>query len=244
MLMLAAVIPAMTACEDMLGPGGDPDAPAHVTYELIPNGNPRAPAGVLLSWDVPASGRANSFTVYARNSAGAQWQLRATTTSASFHDAGLPEAQYYVATRDQGGNEIAQSSIVAIDFAPRLPAPMGLVSTSMNFAIHLVWSRNAVDAGPDVFDHYLVYSTAYDDARGVCTTGWVLEGNTVSDAFLVGNLPNGVSRCFAVSAVTHDGHESQWSAERVDTPRPDAKNALVERPAGDPLRVTPGTPIG
>ena len=42
-----------------------------------------------------------------------------------------------------------------------------------------------------------------------------------------GNLTNGVSRCFAVSAVTRDGHESAWSEARLDTPRFDARNAFV-----------------
>lgn len=225
--LLLAVVPALAACDELTGPGTDPDAPAEIRYELIPSGNPAAPAGVLLTWDVPTSGRANSFNVYGRNSAGAQWQLRATTTSPTFHDAGLPQAQYYVTTRDDRGNEIAQSAVVSIDFAPRLPAPLGLTSTSLNGAIHLNWSSNAVDSGHSIFDHYLVYSTPYDGTRGVCTANWVSEGTTVSDAFLVGNLSNGVSRCFAVSAVTHDGHESQWSDSRLDTPRPDAQNAFV-----------------
>ena len=49
----------------------------------------------------------------------------------------------------------------------------------------------------------------------------------MSDGFLAGNLTNGVSRCFAVSAVTRDGHESDWSDSRLDTPRYDARNAFV-----------------
>jgi hypothetical protein len=93
--------------------------------------------------------------------------------------------------------------------------------------VQLAWSRNAVDASSSTFDHYRVYSTDYDGTRGVCTANWVLEGSTVSDGFLAANLTNGVSRCFAVSAITHDGHESQWSDARLDTPRFDARNTLV-----------------
>jgi hypothetical protein len=225
-LLLAALIP-LAACDELTSPNVDPDAPAHVTYQLIPSGDPNAPAGVLLSWDVPSSGRANSFNVYARSSTSAQWLLRATTTSPTFHDAGTPSAQYYVATRDVDGNEIAQSAVVTIDLSARLPAPTGLLSTSLNAAIHLRWNSNAVDASHGTFDYYRVYSSSYDATRGACNSDWSVEGTTVSDGFLSGNMTNGVSRCFAVSAVSRDGHESNWSATRVDTPRFDARNAFV-----------------
>lgn len=226
-LILATLLP-LAACDGLLtGPGTDPDAPANLTYQLIPSGDPSAPLGVLLTWEVPRSGRAAAFNVYGRTSGGAQWQLRATTTSPTFHDAGTPEAQYYVATRDENGNEIANSDIITIDLQSHLPAPQGLASISLNRAVQLSWSSNAVDASIQTFDHYRVYSTAYDGSRGVCTSDWVLEGTTVSDGFLAGNLTNGVSRCFAVSAVTHDGHETQWSDAHLDTPRYDAQNVLV-----------------
>ncbi|HVX41645.1 MAG TPA: hypothetical protein VHB25_18945 [Gemmatimonadaceae bacterium] len=226
-LMLATLLP-LAACEALLtGPAGDPDAPSNLTYQLIPSGDPSAPLGVLLMWEIPRSGRANAFNVYGRTSAGAAWQLRATTTSPSFHDEGTPEAQYYVATRDENGNEIANSGTITIDLQAHLPAPQGLASVSLNRAVQLSWSSNAVNAGLGTFDHYRVYSTTYDGSRGVCTANWELEGTTVSDGFVAGNLANGVSRCFAVSAVTHDGHESVWSDARLDTPRYDARNVLV-----------------
>ena len=224
--LLAALIP-LAACDDLTGPNADPDAPANVTYQLIPSGDPTSPAGVLLSWDVPRSGRANSFNVYARSSTAGQWFLRATTTSPTFHDAGTPAAQYYVSTRDADGNEIAQSAVVTIDLSIRLPAPTGLLSTSLNAAVHLRWNSNAVDAAHGTFDYYRVYSSSYDATRGVCNSDWSVEGSTVSDGFLSGNMTNGVSRCFAVSAVSRDGHESHWSDSRVDTPRFDARNAFV-----------------
>jgi hypothetical protein len=225
-LILAVLLP-LAACEDIVGPTTNPDAPANVTYQLIPSGDPNTPAGVLLTWDVPTSGRANSFNVYARSSSTGQWNLRATTTSPTFHDAGVPEAQYYVSTRDANGNEIAQSAIVTIDLQARLPAPQGLTSTSLNGAVHLRWSSNAVDASHGTFDYYRVYSASYDAARAVCTASWTVEGTTVTDAFLAGNLPNGVTRCFAVSAISRDGHESAWSDTRIDTPRYDARNTFV-----------------
>ena len=225
-LLLAALLP-LAACDDLTGPATDPDAPANVTYQLIPSGDPASPAGVLLIWDVPASGRAGSFNVYGRSTQNGQWNLRATTTSPTFHDAGLPENQYYISTRDTNGNEIAQSAIITIDLGARLPAPQALTSTSLNGAIHLRWSSNSVDASHGTFDYYRVYSTSYDAARGVCTANWTVEGTTVTDAFLAGNLVNGVARCFAVSAIARNGSESTWSDARLDTPRYDAKNAFV-----------------
>jgi hypothetical protein len=227
LLLLFAAAP-LAACEDITGVFSDPDSPANVTYQLIPSGDPNAPLGVLLTWDLPRSGRANAFNVYGRTTRGGAWDLRATTTSTTFHDAGTPELQYYVSTRDANGNEIAQSEVITIDLVgSRLPAPLGLTSISLNGAIQLSWQPNAVNANRNEFDHYRVYSTAYDATRGVCTTGWAIEGSTVSDAFLSGNLTNGVSRCFAVSAVTRDGHESAWSENRLDTPRFDARSTLV-----------------
>jgi hypothetical protein len=224
---LIAVAP-LAACDSITGLAADPDAPANVSYQLIPSGDPNAPLGVLLSWDLPRSGRANSFNVYGRTTRSGGWDLRATTTSTTFHDAGTPEVQYYVSTRDANGAEIAESDIVTIDLiGTRLPAPLGLTSISLNGAIQLFWQSNAVNANRDAFDHYRVYSTSYDATRGVCTANWSIEGSTVADAFYAGNLTNGSSRCFAVSAVTRDGHESTWSENRLDTPRFDSRNTLV-----------------
>jgi hypothetical protein len=226
-LFLSVAALALTACEMSTNPIlVDPDAPANLTYQLIPSGNPDQPLGILLSWDIPQSGRANSFNVYGRESLGDAWQLRATTTSPTFHDAGVPEAQYYVATRDANGNEIARSDTISVDLHSPLPAPTGLGSISLNSAVQLFWNPNAVNAST-TFDHYLVYSSSYDAARAVCNADWSLEGSTVSDGFLVGNLTNGISRCYAVSAVTLDGHESTWSTSQLDTPRYDARNAFV-----------------
>ena len=217
----------VAACDgDLLGPGVDPDSPSNLTYQLIPSGDPDVPLGVLLTWEAPRSGRAETFDVYGRTGAD-QWIRRATTTSPTFHDAGVPQDQYYVIAIDDMGDEMGRSEIIRIDARNRLPAPRSLTSISLNRAVQLSWASNAYDANPNAFDFYRVYSTAYDASRGVCTAQWALEGTTVSDGFLVGNLTNGVSRCFAVSAISRDGHESVWSDARLDTPRFDSRNAYV-----------------
>ena|SRR5690348_11001316 len=84
-LVTALAIP-LAACDLTDATGIDPNAPSNLTYQLIPSGDPNAPLGIILSWDVPSSGRAVAFDVYGRATSGAQWELRATTTSPSFHD--------------------------------------------------------------------------------------------------------------------------------------------------------------
>jgi hypothetical protein len=205
----------------------DPDAPSDLSYQLIPSGDPELPLGVLLTWAPPQSGRATTFDVYGRSTSNEGWIRRATTTSYTFHDAGLTQLQYYVSAFDGAGNELGRTEVVVIDERNRLPAPLGLTSISLDRAVQLSWSRNAVDAGPSIFDYYRVYSSVYESGRSRCGDQWSLEGTTVSDAFLASNLSNGVTRCFAVSAVSRDGHESIWSSVRQDTPRYDAHNVLV-----------------
>jgi hypothetical protein len=223
--VLVATFP-LAACEELTGLGRDPNAPTNLSYQLIPSGDPSAPAGVLLNWEIPRSANVVAFNVYGRVGGG-DWQLRATTTSPTFHEPGVPNDQYYVATRDADGEELAQSNTITIDRRVSLAAPRGLASISLNAAVQLSWSDNAVSTSNGTFSYYRVYSTTYDGTRGVCTTTWVLEGTTVSDSFLAGNLLNGTSRCFAVSAVSLDGHESPWSDQQLDTPRADARNVIV-----------------
>jgi hypothetical protein len=225
--VLSMVLLGLAACDgNLFGPTTDPDAPTNLTYQLIPSGDPNTPLGVLLVWDAPRSGRAVSYDVFGRTGGG-QFARRATTTSTTFHDAGIPEDQYYVVAFDQAGNELGSSDRISVDLRNRLPAPTGLRSISLNRGIQLTWNSNAHDASPSTFDQYRVYSTLYDATRGVCTATWELEGTTVSDGFFAGSLPNGVTRCFAVSAVTRTGLESVWSDARFDTPRFDARNVRL-----------------
>jgi hypothetical protein len=204
----------------------DPGAPTNLSFQLEPSGDPNVPLGILLSWDPPSNGRATVFDVYGRSS-GSGWLRRATTTSITFHDAGVPQQQYYVVAFDDAGQEMGRTPTLDVDLTVRLPAPLGLTSITLDHAVHLEWDDNAVQSTIATFDHYRVYSSAYSSAQNVCQAPWYFEGSTVSDAFLVGNLPNGETRCYAVSAISTDGHESTWSSARLDTPRSDAENVLV-----------------
>jgi hypothetical protein len=111
---------------------------------------------------------------------------------------------------------------------PGIPpdVPDFLYTTTLDGAVALYWDDNAYTADPANFEHYRVYSTSQIGITG-CNSSWRLEGTTVAPEFLVGALTNGVSRCFAVSAVSVDGAESALSGARGDTPRPDARNILL-----------------
>jgi hypothetical protein len=203
--------------------------PTDLSYQLIPSGDPAVPDGVLLRWTDANDDRVTDYVVYSRPSTGASWDRRGATTSNTFHDAGVPNLQYYVTSEDIDGRESRASNVITIDERNRLPAPSDLISVSLDRAIQLSWPSNARVYDPGLFDYYRVYSTPYDLDLNLCDDqSWALEGTTVSEDFLSTGLPNGVPRCFAVSTVSRDGHESVWSPARADTPRYDARNVYVD----------------
>lgn len=225
---------ALTACtrygDDITNPANDAgvEAPYDLRYQLIPSGDSRAPDGILLSWIDPGDDRIASFVVYSRGSTSGQWSRRAETSSSSFHDVGIPHLQYFVVAEDDFGNESRPSNTITVDERNKLPAPSQMVTISLDRAVQLAWPTNARDAVPSLFDHYRVYSTPYDLDKDLCDdTNWVLEGSTVSEDFLATGLANGAPRCFTVSAISTDGHESIWTRPRSDTPRYDARNIVV-----------------
>jgi hypothetical protein len=229
MLVAAFSIAACTRYDDGIGP--DPNElqpPSDLTYELLPSGDPDLPDGVLLRWTDPGDSRIAAFVVYSRGSTRAQWSRRAETTSSSFHDTGVPHLQYYVASIDDVGTESRASNTITIDERNRLPAPNTLVSVSLDGAVQLSWSSNGRTSDPTIFSYYRIYSTEYDLDANLCDDLlWVLEGSTVSEDFIATGLPNGAPRCFAVSTISTDGHESVWSVPRADTPRFDARNVVI-----------------
>jgi hypothetical protein len=85
-LGMFALILAIGACDKATGP--DIEVPSNLIYTLEPSGDPKAPAGLLLQWDGVTDDRLTEYRVYSRASDGARYDLRASTTSASFHDEG------------------------------------------------------------------------------------------------------------------------------------------------------------
>ncbi len=204
--------------------------PANLSYELVPSGEPGNPVGVLLRWDPPAVSGTAQYNVYSSSTDVGGLVLRATTTSASFYDLGVPDVTYAVTAVDAYGTESAISNTVTVVLTSVLPAPTGLNSIALNGGAQLYWDANARLAAPSQFSYYRVYSTSYDPAHNLCGTQWFLEGTTVSEDFVSTGLPNGTPFCFDVSAITVTGQESQWAIPTAATPSPDVATANIVRP--------------
>jgi hypothetical protein len=232
---LALSVPVMAGCyHDRFVSVRTPAAPTNLYYQLDPSGDPATPSGILLRWDAVNDAALGGYRVYSRSTASGAFGLRGTTTSTTFHDNGYPALDYYVTAMSTEGGESPASNTITVDERLALQRPTWLTSISLNGAIHLEWSDTAYILEPSAFEHYRVYSTGYDLDSNLCGTHWSLEGTTVSSSFLVGNLTNGVPRCYAVSAISIEGYESLWSPLRFDTPRPDAYNVVLKALDADP----------
>lgn len=209
------------------------ERPTNLTYRLEPSGDPDLPAGVLLEWDPVLDDDLESYNIYSRPTNSGSFDLRATTTSTTFHDAGVPDLSYAVAAVNLSGEESDLSEDVFIDERLRLDSPNFLNTTSLDEAIHLAWADNAFTSEPDGFQQYRVYSAGFSLDDNLCDADWSLEGTTVAPEFLAGALDNGAPRCFGVAAESVEGWESLWSEIRADTPRPDARNVVIFSFAAD-----------
>lgn len=221
-----AAVALVTGCVDPTGV--DSTDPSNLTWSITTETSTGALRGVLLEWDAPRARDAWSYAVYGRASSYGEWYLVGITTSTTFHDAGAPQRQYYVAARDRDDYEFGRSRTITIEAPVTLAAPRDLSGVSLDGAVQLGWSDNARLAGGAEFRQYRIFSTVAT-AGGSCDAGrWVVEGATVSNTFLVGGLTNGVSRCFAVTAMGASGIEGAMSIAWVDTPRPDARHAVID----------------
>jgi len=226
------ILAAAVACGDDNGPIGGIETPTNLYYDLDPSGNPDSPAGLLLFWDPVSAPDLLAYRIYSRPTTSGSYDLRGETTSSTFHDVGVPDLDYAVSAVSTSG---AESDLieVQIDERLRLPRPNTLITTSLNAAIYLGWSDNAFTSDPEGFRQYRVYSASFSLDTGECGVDWGLEGTTVAPEFIAGALTNGQPRCFGVSAESIEGWESVWSPIMADTPRPDARNAVLWASAVD-----------
>ena len=222
-----ASIALLTGCGDFLT-GVDSRDPTNLTWSITTETSTGTIRGVMLEWEAPRAREAWSYAVYGRPSTVGEWYLVGITTSTTFHDAGAPQRQYYVAARDDDDYEFGRSRTITIEAPRSLVTPLDLTGISLDGAVQLGWADNARLAGGSDFRHYRVFSTVMTSG-GACDAGrWIVEGATVSNAFLAGGLTNGVTRCFAVTAMSSSGIESAMSTPWVDTPRPDARHVVVD----------------
>jgi len=236
-IVVAGVVVALAACstsDRVTGNNFNLTPPENLTYQLIPSGNADLPEGIDLRWDPVNDPNIADYAVFSRSSQGGTWNLRAQTTSPSFEDLGAPDLQYYVASQAADGTMSAPSNVITVDNTNKLPPPSGLAAIALDQAVELSWSSNARLANPSAFSYYRVYSAAYDAGQNLCDTLWVLEGTTVSEDFIASGLPNGQGRCFDVSAISIDGHESDWPTPVAATPSATAGDVVLFA-AGDSL---------
>jgi hypothetical protein len=222
--LIGAIMLGATACDDSTGLI---DRPENLWYQLEPSGDPLRPQGVTLRWDPVVDAKLEVYNVYGRLDGSNQFDLRGSTTSPSFHDDGEPDLEYQVSAVNIDGEESAFSEPVLIDERLRLEAPASIWSVSLDGAILVAWADNAFLNEPKFFKNYRVYGTDYDLDTPECGGVWTLEGTTVAPEFIASDLPNGVPKCFHVSAESVEGWESLWSDSIPDTPRPEARNVLM-----------------
>ncbi len=205
-----------------------PGAPTGLIYQLnlgeqVGAGDSIIEPGVLLSWLPPSpDSTVQDFVIYGSDSTdSAGFLRRSITTSITWHDAGTPanlQRQYYVTSQDVNGDESSPSNIVLIDAADTVQNPAGLTGTPLDSAVALAWQSNSI-SGPNGshFDFYRVYSQ--DTNNNACVgSSTVLEGQSVSNGFVITGIANGVGRCYFVTAVTKSGHESPGSNAVLLTP--------------------------
>jgi hypothetical protein len=228
--VLAGAVIALAACstsDRVTGNNVNLTPPTNLTYQLIPSGNADLPEGIDLRWDPVQDPNVADYAVFSRATSNGTWNLRAQTTSPSFQDLGAPDLQYYVATQAADGSMSSPSNAITVDNTNKLPPPSGLDAIALDHAVQLSWLPNARQSNPDAFSYYRVYSTTYDAAQNLCDTQWVLEGTTVSEDFIASGLPNGQPRCFDVSAISFDGHESDWPTPVAATPSAAAGDVVL-----------------
>ena len=226
-----ALLAACTETQFIDGGGGSVSTPSNLLYTVEPSGTPGAPTGVLLQWDYDSDPDLSSWNVYSRGSTSDAYRLRATTTSNTFHDEGLPHLQYYVTAEDLDGYETGPSNVVTVDERLALDKPTTLVSTTLNGAVALTWSDNAYLSQPESASGS-IGSTVPPTTSTPISAGppGVSRAPPSPRSSSPAALPNGVPRCFGVSAVSIEGFESLWSPIVDDTPRPDARNVVVVCP--------------
>jgi hypothetical protein len=199
---------------------GNPDS---LTYLLLPGG-PDQPNGVLLSWIPATDPNVTNYIVFARVADTGAFGEVGITLSNSFHTAGTPLPQYYVASEDQFGDVSSGTAIVTIDTAPPLPPPDTVTAVGIDSGAKLHWSANGRAVNPALFAYYRVYSetAVTSNSTTTCpTTGpdFAVEGSSVSEDFVVTGLANdGTTWCYSVTTVTQDGHESVLSQWAMATP--------------------------
>lgn len=192
---------------------------------------------VHLSWALAPAWDGESFRVYGKRAADADYVRIAEVTSCSggvcaYTDVnvlpGVTYHYYVAAVAGRGGAETASADAVEV-FVPRPvpPAvPGGLEAVALDGAVYLRWDARARQA--DDFGHYRVYLVGADG-------GEFFLGESDSEGFLDERAENGSTYRYLVTASDDQGHESGAGTPADATPRPDFHEEWVyaygDRPA-------------
>jgi len=215
--VIAGVAAMAVACSNndttTSGSGVTLQSPDSLTYQLT-----AVPAGVLLSWMAPAdSSLVSAFAVYGRDSSltNTSWNQIAITVSSSFHLTAPIDTEYYVTSEDVYGDQSAPSATLVINYGDSVQTPGDLRGTPYNGAVTVGWDSIAqVGYNASRFQYYNVYSMPYTGSA--CdTTSLSIEGTTVSTAFVITGLTDGVARCYTVTSVSLSGEESPFGSPFV-----------------------------
>jgi fibronectin type 3 domain-containing protein len=201
---------------------------------------PRSPAAsrgpgageITLSWQAPSSDgglAVSSYRVYRGTSAGGESLLQDVGNVLSFRDSGIPNGavRYYKVSAVNGAGE-GSLSVEVSAAAPVLPSqPQSFAASRGPSAgqITLTWQAPA-DNGGSAVSAYRVYR---GDTSG--SEGFLQQVGSVL-GFTDSGLPNGVTRCYEVSAVNAVG-EGPRSVEQCafTSSPPGPPQALAAAPA-------------
>ena len=152
-----------------------PGAPTGLVYQLNFGEQIGADSvvepGVLLSWLPPnPDSTVQDFAVFGSDSTdSAGFVQRAVTTSITFHDAGLPQVQYFVESQDVNGVSSAPSNVVFVEASDTVPAPANLTGAAFDSAAELAWADNSfTGTNGSHFDYYRVYSDSVLTGTTTC----------------------------------------------------------------------------
>jgi hypothetical protein len=224
--LLAAFAIGCSNGTDNLAPStvtlGNPDS---LSYLLLPS-SPGVPAGILLKWVAASDPNVTNYVVYAAI-VGGGWNPVAYTGQTSYFVPGTPANQYYIASMDANQDVSSGTSPITVNTQQVLPPPDGLTSVPIDSGVKLTWSPDARLSNPAQFAYYRVYSEPAVVSGGTAncpagSSGFGLEGSTVSEGYVVTGLANGSTWCFGVTTVATLGQESVLSPWITTSPSADS----------------------
>ncbi|MDE2489264.1 MAG: fibronectin type III domain-containing protein [Elusimicrobia bacterium] len=161
-------------------------------------------SSLTLAWNADGNPAGTTFQI-ARSTDGASYSTLASTTSASYTDAGIGNATYYYEIRAFNGDSVASAyDVVVSTYLSGQPpgSPSGLVLTNSSTAVTLTWSASP---GPNLLQYDIYWDAGTGSVNYAATFSTVAASTT---SFTTGLLTPG-TYFFAVRAKNADLLEDQ-----------------------------------